>query len=184
MIRPLMQSLSDSVAYIITSAKNRPEAGMLGAAIGLIWGKAAPVLGAAFPIDPVAIVAIGGLLVVDFALGVQCAKAEGRPINSHTSRAMSKPKLIGYTTLYCIGALSVGASGGNNLVYLAILGYITGQETWSGWEKLHRMGFIQTPPDEVEWLRPFRAIFSKKSRKPEKPHIASEFTGKRDDPNG
>ena len=183
MLRPLLQPLGDSVTYLISSAKHRPEAGMIGAAVGLIWGKVLPVLGEAFPIDPVAIVAIGGLLVVDFVLGVQCAKAEGRPINSHTSRAMSKPKLIGYTALYCIAALSVGASGGSNLIYLAILGYITGQEVWSGWEKLHRMGLIPTAPEEVEWLRPMRAVFSRKGRKSARTQDASEFTGKGDDPN-
>lgn len=79
------------------------------------------VVGAAFPVEPKAVLAIGGLMLVDFALGVQCAKAEGRPINSHTSRAMSTPKLLGYTWLYILGALSVGASG-ETIIYNAILG--------------------------------------------------------------
>ena len=176
---PLLQPLGDSLAYLISSSKQRPEAGVIGAAFGLAWGKLAPVLGAAFPVDPVAVIAIGGLLVVDFVLGVQCAKHEGRPINSHTSRAMATPKLIGYTWLYIIGALSVGASG-QSLIYTGILGYITGKEVWSGWEKLYRMGKVPTSPDEVEWLQPLRVVFGGKA--PE-PHTLQDATGKGDDPN-
>ena len=121
MLRPLLQPISDSASYLISIAKHRPEAGMLGAALGVIAGKVATVLGAAFPVDPVAIVAIGGLFALDFALGVMCAKAEGRPINSHTSRVMTQRKLIGYTGLYCVGALSVGASGPSRSLTLATL---------------------------------------------------------------
>lgn len=179
MIRPLIQPLGDSVAHIFTAIKQKPEMSVIGSLIGIAWDRAAPVIGAAFPVEPKAVLAIGGLMLVDFALGVQCAKAEGRPINSHTSRAMSTPKLLGYTWLYILGALSVGASG-DTWIYSAILGWITGKEVWSGWEKLHRMGKVSTAPDEIELLKPLSLIFGKKAAAPQPPH---DYTGKGDDPN-
>lgn len=179
MIRPLLQPLGDSVVHILTAIKQKPEMSVISALVGVVWDRVYPVLGAAFPVEPKAVMAIGGLMLVDFILGIQCAKAEGRPINSHTSRAMSTPKLIGYTWLYVIGALSVGSSG-ETWIYSAILGWITGKEVWSGWEKLHRMGKVSTAPDEIELLKPLSFVFGKKAGRPQQPY---EYTGKGDDPN-